>query len=117
MDRLFMTVTPYAMSHELHGCYREAMQKVTFDQSPCFITKGTSPFPSFLASKLVFTSPKSSSPLPFVLSSAGWTMGGQTKYLQKVCTLYEYLLNKTLDLGTHQPRCCIYYYFSLLVEL
>jgi hypothetical protein len=36
-----MAVTPYAMSHELHGCYREAMQKLTFDQPPCFITKGT----------------------------------------------------------------------------
>jgi len=40
MDKLFMAVTPYAMSHELHGCYRAAMQKITFDVSPCFITKG-----------------------------------------------------------------------------
>jgi hypothetical protein len=68
LDRFFMAVTPYAMSHELHGCYREAMQKLTFDQPPCFITKG-------------------------------WTMGGQRKSLEKVSALYEYILNKTLDLG------------------
>lgn len=40
MDRFFISITPYAMSHELHGCYRAAMQELTHDVPPCFITKG-----------------------------------------------------------------------------
>ncbi len=27
-------------------------------------------------------------------------MGGQREYLEKVSSLYEYILNKTLELGT-----------------
>lgn len=68
MDKVFTVVTPYAMSHELHGCYREAMQELTHDVPPCFITKG-------------------------------WIMGGQRKALEKVVPLYNYILNKSLDLG------------------
>jgi hypothetical protein len=41
MDKFLVTITQYAMSNELHGCYREAMLKLTHDQSPCYIAKGT----------------------------------------------------------------------------
>jgi hypothetical protein len=33
-------------------------------------------------------------------SPLGWLMGGQREYLEKVSSLYEYILNKTLELGT-----------------
>jgi len=68
MDKFLVTITQYAMGNELHGCYREAMLKLTHDQSPCYIAKG-------------------------------WLMGGQREYLEKVSSLYEYILNKTLELG------------------
>lgn len=40
MDKFLISVTPYAMSHELHGCHREPMMKVTKGLAPCMITKG-----------------------------------------------------------------------------
>jgi hypothetical protein len=40
MDKFLISVTQYAMGNELHGCYREAMLKLTYDQSPCYIAKG-----------------------------------------------------------------------------
>jgi hypothetical protein len=68
LDKVFLTVTPYALGNELHGCYREAMLKITHDVSPCYITKG-------------------------------WIMGGQRKGLERVASLYEWVMNKSLDLG------------------
>jgi len=68
MDKFFITVTSYAMGTEIHGCYREAILKLTHDQAPCYITKG-------------------------------WLMGGQKEHLVKVSQLYEYVVNKSLELG------------------
>jgi len=44
MDKFFITVTSYAMGTEIHGCYREAILKLTHDQAPCYITKGAAPW-------------------------------------------------------------------------
>jgi len=38
---------------------------------------------------------------------AGWLMGGQREYLEKVSSLYEYILNKTLELGTLCVCVCV----------
>ncbi len=44
LDKVFITLTGYAIGNELHGCYREAMLKLTHDVSPCYIAKGTAPY-------------------------------------------------------------------------
>ena len=98
MDKFLVTITQYAMSNELHGCYREAMLKLTHDQSPCYIAKGTHARACaifhVLCDCLMTLHRHCTSPPP------GWLMGGQREYLEKVSSLYEYILNQTLELGT-----------------